>query len=263
MAEKLRIDVALTEWGFCTSRREAQALIIAGEVRVNGVPVQKASQTVTEADAITLMEKLKYVSRGGLKLEKAMSAFPIQLENKICLDIGASTGGFTDCMLQNRAKKVYAIDVGHGQLAYVLRNDERVVCMEQYNARNLKLEDVEPADFASIDVSFISLKLILQPLFGCLKDNGQTVALIKPQFEAGREKVGKGGVVRKKETRLEVCSSVYGYAVQAGFSVHGLEVSPILGPKGNEEYLIWLHKGGVGMNEAEYTQRAQEVVSGH
>ena len=186
---------------------------------------------------------LKYVSRGGLKLEKALEQFPIALEGKICMDIGASTGGFTDCMLQNGAAKVYAIDVGHGQLAWKLRNDTRVVCMEKTNFRYIKKEDIaDEPEFASVDVSFISLDKILTPAFDLLKPQAQMVCLIKPQFEAGREKVGKNGVVREPAVHLEVIRQVLATAEELGFCPWGLDFSPIKGPKGNIEYLLWLGK---------------------
>ena len=188
---KIRLDAALVERGLCQTRTNAQALIMAGEVRVNGQSVLKASHQVKPEDILSLKEKLKYVSRGGLKLEKALRVFPIDVQGAVCVDVGASTGGFTDCLLQNGAKHVYAVDVGHGQMAYSLRNDERVTCMEKYNARYMQVEDIEAVDFACTDVSFISLELILPPIYRCMKDGAQAVALIKPQFEAGREQIGK------------------------------------------------------------------------
>lgn len=195
-------------------------------------------------DILSLKEKLKYVSRGGLKLEKALRVFPIDVQGAVCVDVGASTGGFTDCLLQNGAKHVYAVDVGHGQMAYSLRNDERVTCMEKYNARYMQVEDIEAVDFACTDVSFISLELILPPIYRCMKDGAQAVALIKPQFEAGREQIGKGGVVRDAKIHEQVCCKILSFAQNLGFSVKGLEESPIMGPKGNREFLLYLQKGG-------------------
>lgn len=246
MAEKKRLDTALFELGFCESRSKASAMIMSGSVYVNGQKETKAGYTVKPTDKIELKGKqMPYVSRGGYKLEKAMQSFPIILENCICMDIGASTGGFTDCMLQNGAEKVYSIDVGYGQLAWKLRTDERVINLERTNFRYLTKDTVtDEIDFASIDVSFISLKLILPVLFGFLKQGGKCVALIKPQFEAGRDKVGKKGVVRDLSTHIEVIDSIVGFALETGFSVLGLTFSPIKGPEGNIEYLIFLSKDG-------------------
>ena len=240
--EKQRLDAALTVRGLAQSRSAAQAMILAGDVLLNGQLCTKASQLVRDTDEVVLKEKLRYVSRGGLKLEKAFSVFPFSVEGKICLDVGASTGGFTDCLLQNGAQKVYAVDVGHGQLDYRLRQDARVVCMERYNARNLQVADIEPVQFACADVSFISLQLILPPMFACLLAQGEAVVLIKPQFEAGREQIGKGGVVRDASVRAQVCQKIMQFAHTVGFDVLGLDVSPITGPKGNVEYLLYLGK---------------------
>jgi len=239
---KQRLDVIMVQQGLAESRQKAQALIMAGQVFVDGVKVSKAgSPTGEEAKVEVRGETLRYVSRGGLKLEKAMRSFPINLENRICADIGASTGGFTDCMLQNGASKVYAVDVGYGQLAWSLRSDPRVVCLERTNARYLSREQIpETITFASIDVSFISLKLILPPLRALMGDNGQVVALIKPQFEAGREGVGKKGVVRDPKVHLEVLEQFLVHASEADFSVKGITFSPIRGPEGNIEYLGFL-----------------------
>lgn len=246
MAEKKRLDTAVFELGLCESRSKASALIMSGSVYVNGQKETKAGYTVKPTDKIELKGKqMPYVSRGGYKLEKAMQSFPITLTNSICMDIGASTGGFTDCMLQNGAKKVYSIDVGYGQLAWKLRGDKRVVNLERTNFRYLTKDTVtDEIDFASIDVSFISLKLILPVLFNFLKNDGKCVALIKPQFEAGREKVGKKGVVRELSTHIEVIESIVVFALESGFSVLGLTFSPIKGPEGNIEYLIYLSKDG-------------------
>lgn len=239
---KKRIDVLLVEQGLAESRQKAQAIIMAGQVFVGEKRCDKAGLTVDESVVLDVRgQALKYVSRGGLKLEKAMKCFPITLEGKVAADIGASTGGFTDCMLQNGACRVYAVDVGYGQLAWSLRSDPRVICLERTNARYLTAEQIpEPLDFASIDVSFISLKLILPALRPLMKDSGQVAALIKPQFEAGREKVGKKGVVRDPAVHLEVLEQFLNHAKEGGFSVKGIDFSPIRGPEGNIEYLGYL-----------------------
>ena len=241
MAKK-RLDVAMVEQGLAESRQKAQAIIMAGQVYVNGQKVDKAGAPVTEDAAIEVRGKtLRYVSRGGLKLEKAMQLWPITLKGFICADIGASTGGFTDCMLQNGASKVYAVDVGYGQFAWKLRQDPRVVTLERTNARYLTAEQIpDPLDFFSVDVSFISLNLILPPLRPLMSAGGQGVCLIKPQFEAGKDKVGKKGVVRDKTVHLEVLERFLTHAANAGFTVQGLTFSPIRGPEGNIEYLGWL-----------------------
>ena len=238
MAKK-RLDVAMVEQGLAESRQKAQAIIMAGQVYVNGQKVDKAGAPVTEDAAIEVRGKtLRYVSRGGLKLEKAMQLWPITLKGFICADIGASTGGFTDCMLQNGAEKVYAVDVGYNQLDWRLRSDPRVVCMERTNVRYLTAEQIpEPLDFGTVDVSFISLKLILPALRGILKPDGQVVCLVKPQFEAGREKVGKKGVVRDPAVHLEVLRQFLQNAHEADFSVKEMTFSPVRGPEGNIEYL--------------------------
>ena len=245
MSGKKRLDVLLTERGLQESRQRAQAVIMSGEVFVNGQRVDKPGTAVAEDAQIEIRGgTLAYVSRGGLKLEKAMATFPIDLHGAVCADIGASTGGFTDCMLQNGAEKVYAVDVGYGQLAWKLRSDPRVVCLERTNARYLTHEQVpDELDFASVDVSFISLKLILPPLNGLLKDGGHAACLVKPQFEAGREKVGKKGVVRDPDVHLEVLEHFLDHAKESGFTVLGLTYSPIRGPEGNIEYLGYLEKG--------------------
>ena len=242
MSTKERLDVALVARGLAETRAKAQASIMSGIVYVNGQKVDKAGTPVA-ADAVLEVRghTLRYVSRGGLKLEKAMAAFPITLTDCICADIGASTGGFTDCMLQNGAKKVYAVDVGYGQLDWRLRSDERVVCMERTNARYLTHEQIpDELDFASVDVSFISLKLILPALAGLLKPDGHAVCLVKPQFEAGREKVGKKGVVRDPATHREVLKMAEGYAMANHFTPAGLDFSPIKGPEGNIEFLLFV-----------------------
>ena len=244
--KKIRLDMLLVERGLASSREKAKAVIMAGDVFVNGQREDKAGTTFDPEKIRTLEVRgaaLPYVSRGGLKLEKALKVFPLVLSEKTCMDIGASTGGFTDCMLQNGAKKVYAIDVGHGQLDWKLRSDGRVVCMERTNFRYLTKEDLpEQADFASCDVSFISLTKILLPAGNLLKDEGEMVCLIKPQFEAGREKVGKKGVVRDKAVHREVICKVMDFADDIGFRIAGLSFSPIKGPEGNIEYLLYLRK---------------------
>ena len=245
---KERVDVLLVKNGLVESREKAKAIIMSGIVYVDGQKEDKAGTTFEETAKLEVRgATLRYVSRGGLKLEKAMTHFGVELSGKVCMDVGASTGGFTDCMLQNGAVKVYAVDVGHGQLAWKLRNDPRVVCMEKTNIRYVTPEDIEePVEFASIDVSFISLTKVLGPVKELLTENGQIVCLIKPQFEAGREKVGKKGVVREKSTHLEVIEMVISFAVSIGFEVMNLEYSPIKGPEGNIEYLLHLqnHRAG-------------------
>lgn len=245
---KERLDVILVEQGYAPSREKAKAIIMSGNVYVNGQKEDKAGSSfdVSKIQLEVRGSSLKYVSRGGLKLEKAMDSWQIGLEGAICMDIGASTGGFTDCMLQNGAVKVYSVDVGHGQLAWKLRNDERVVCMEKTNFRYLTREDIQDdLDFASVDVSFISLTKILIPARNLLKDQGEMVCLIKPQFEAGREKVGKKGVVRERSVHEEVVHKVIDFAHSIGFDVLDLEYSPIKGPEGNIEYLLHIRKNSL------------------
>ena len=241
---KVRLDVLLVSRGLAESREKAKAVIMEGKVFVKGQREDKAGSMFDEAAPIEIHgQKLRYVSRGGLKLEKAVAHFDLKLEGKICMDVGSSTGGFTDCMLQNGAAKVYAVDVGTNQLDWKLRSDPRVVCMEKTNIRYLLPEQIEePPAFASIDVAFISLTKVLRPVRELLTADGQVVALIKPQFEAGREKVGKKGVVREKSTHLEVIRQVLAYAWSIGFDILALEFSPIKGPEGNIEYLAWLQK---------------------
>lgn len=260
MTEKTRLDIALFERGFAESREKAKALIMAGIVYVNNQKSDKAGNTVKPDDIIEVRgETLKYVSRGGLKLEKAMKSFNISLENCICADIGASTGGFTDCMLQNGAKKVYSIDVGYGQLAWKLRTDERVINLERTNFRYVTREQVpDELDFASIDVSFISLYHILPNLRTLLKEGGRAVCLIKPQFEAGRENVGKKGVVRDKAVHIAVIEKIIGLIAENNYSLLGLDFSPIKGPEGNIEYLCYIEKAGKSENRCETC--AAEVV---
>ena len=245
MSNKTRLDVLLVERGLQESRQKAQATIMSGLVFVNQQKVDKPGTAVANDAEIEIRgNALPYVSRGGLKLEKAMATFPISLTGAVCGDIGASTGGFTDCMLQNGAKKVYAVDVGYGQLAWKLRSDPRVVCLERTNARYLTHEQIpDELDFASIDVSFISLKLILPAVCGVLKDGGHVACLVKPQFEAGKEKVGKKGVVRDPEVHLEVLEHFLIHAKESNFTVLDITYSPIRGPEGNIEYLGYLEKG--------------------
>ena len=258
---KERLDVLLVKRNLAESREKAKALIMSGIVYVNGQKEDKAGTTFEETAPIEVRgSTLKYVSRGGLKLEKAMDCFGVRLDGNICMDVGASTGGFTDCMLQNGAVKVYSVDVGHGQLAWKLRNDERVVCMEKTNIRYVTPEDIaDPIGFASIDVSFISLTKVLGPVKALLEDNGQIVCLIKPQFEAGREKVGKKGVVREPAVHLEVIDMVIDYALSIGFEALNLEFSPIKGPEGNIEYLLYLQKHPEDQ-EAEYAVRREAAA---
>ncbi len=248
---KERLDVLLVKRNLAESREKAKAVIMAGNVFVDGQREDKAGTTFSPDVSIEVKgHTLPYVSRGGLKLEKALAVFDVNVENKVCTDVGSSTGGFTDCMLQNGARKVYAIDVGRGQLDWKLRQDSRVVCMEKTNIRYVTPEDIgEPIDFSSIDVSFISLTKVLEPIRNYLKEDGEIVALIKPQFEAGREKVGKKGVVRDKEVHREVILKVADYACQIGFGIMELDYSPIRGPEGNIEYLIHLKKGAEGMEK--------------
>ena len=240
-----RLDVVLVEQGYAESRQKAQAIIMSGIVYVDEKKVDKSGYAVPDGASVDVRGKtLKYVSRGGLKLEKAMQTFPIVLDGAVAMDCGASTGGFSDCMLQNGASRVYAVDVGYNQLAWKLRTDPRVICMERTNARYLTAEQIpEPLDFVSVDVSFISLSLILPALRPLMKDSGQLVCLVKPQFEAGKEKVGKKGVVRDPAVHLEVVRNFYEHAHQNDFSVCGMTFSPIRGPEGNIEYLGWLKVG--------------------
>lgn len=261
---KQRLDVMLVEQGFATSREKAKAIIMSGIVFVDGQREDKAGTTF-DSEKVKLEVKghtLKYVSRGGLKLEKAMDRFGVQLEGKVCMDVGASTGGFTDCMLQNGAVKVYSVDVGHGQLDWKLRNDERVVCMEKTNIRYVTPEDIaEKPAFVSIDVSFISLTKVLDPVKELMTEDGELVCLIKPQFEAGREKVGKKGVVRDKSVHLEVIEMVMNFAESIGFKLLHLDYSPIKGPEGNIEYLLHMTKNEAV--EAAVLNAAEVVEESH
>ncbi len=243
MSEKIRLDARIFDLGLTESREKAKAFIMAGQVYVNGMKATKAGMTVVEKDEIEVRGTNEFVSRGGHKLKKAMNSFPISLHDKICMDVGASTGGFTDCMLQNGACKVYSVDVGYGQLAWKLRSDSRVVNLERTNIRYITDAQVpDKINFASVDVSFISLCLVLPAIYPILADDGECVCLIKPQFEAGKEKVGKKGVVRDRNVHIEVIEKIYNFAIEKGFFVAGLDYSPIKGPEGNIEYLIHLKK---------------------
>lgn len=259
---KKRLDILVTEKGIAPSREKAKALIMAGQIFVDNVREDKAGSMFEETCNIVLHgEKLKYVSRGGLKLEKAMASFPIKLDGFVCMDIGSSTGGFTDCMLQNGASKVFAVDVGYGQLDYKLRVDERVVCMEKTNIRYVTPDDIgEALDFASCDVSFISLEKVLPAAINLLKDEAEMVCLIKPQFEAGREEVGKKGVVRDPKIHQKVIENVLEKSKEIGFSALGLTFSPVKGPEGNIEYLVHLKKGEF---EAELPEPKDIVALAH
>ena len=241
---KERLDVLLVNRGLAESREKAKAVIMTGNVFVNDQREDKAGQKFPEEVCIEIRgKKLKFVSRGGYKLDKAVAVFPIELKDQVCMDVGASTGGFTDCMLQNGAVRVYAVDVGHGQLDWKLRNDERVVCMERTNIRYVLPEQIsERVELVSIDVSFISLTKVLGPVRELMAPEAEMVCLIKPQFEAGREKVGKKGVVRDISVHIGVMEKIIAFALENGFSVLGLDFSPVKGPEGNIEYLIHLEK---------------------
>lgn len=267
MSKKKRLDIAVFEQGYAPSREKAKAVIMAGQVYVNNQKVDKAGFELKEDDVLEVRgNTLKYVSRGGLKLEKAMQCFPIDISGKICMDVGASTGGFTDCMLMNGASKVYSIDVGYGQLAWKLRCDDRVVNLERTNFRYVDETNItDKIDFASVDVSFISLKLIFPNLHKFLKPGCKAVCLIKPQFEAGKGKVGKKGVVRDVSVHLEVVNRVMQEAVDAGFSVLGLDYSPVKGPEGNIEYLMFLSSAVSpeitdGINAQDVVNRSHEEL---
>lgn len=269
MSEKKRLDLVVFEEGHTESREKAKAIIMAGQVYVNGQKETKAGTMLKPTDKIEVRgSKMPYVSRGGFKLEKAMQSWDLTLDGKVCMDIGASTGGFTDCMLQNGAVKVYAIDVGYGQLAWKLRSDERVVNLERTNFRYVTEAEVpEPIDFASVDVSFISLKIILPVLYQRLCQGGHAVCLIKPQFEAGKEKVGKKGVVRDISVHTEVVETITAFAVETGFSLLGLTFSPIKGPEGNIEYLMFLQKDEHPENKLDFsvetlTAQSHDVLNG-
>ena len=260
---KERLDVLLVSQGLAASREKAKAIIMSGNVLVNGQREDKAGTMIDVKAEITVKGgQLKYVSRGGLKLEKAMSHFDLTLEGRVCMDVGASTGGFTDCMLQNGAVKVYSVDVGHGQLDWKLRNDPRVVCMEKTNIRYVTPEQIkEPAAFVSIDVSFISLTKVLPPVRELMTEDGEIVCLIKPQFEAGREKVGKKGVVRDPKVHEEVIEKVIDFAATVGLESRELEFSPIKGPEGNIEYLLHLLKRPDAASVEPFAGNVQEIVA--
>ena len=254
MSDKIRLDAKIAELGLAESREKAKAFIMAGLVYVNGMKAVKAGMTVTNKDNIEVRGTSEFVSRGGHKLKKAMQSFPIDLNDKICMDVGASTGGFTDCMLQNGASKVYSVDVGYGQLAWKLRSDDRVVNLERTNIRYITDEIVpDKIDFFSVDVSFISLTLVLPAVKNLLAEKGAGVCLIKPQFEAGREKVGKKGVVRDKNVHIEVIEKIWNFASECGFKILGLDYSPIKGPEGNIEYLIYISLEGETTNDYDIT----------
>ena len=260
---KERLDVLLVKKNLAESREKAKAVIMAGIVYVDDQKEDKAGSMFEETAKIEVRgSTLKYVSRGGLKLEKAMTHFGVTLDQKICMDVGASTGGFTDCMLQNGAVKVYSVDVGHGQLAWKLRNDPRVVCMEKINIRYVTPEEIpDKIQFVSIDVSFISLTKVLRPVKALMEPDGQVVCLIKPQFEAGREKVGKKGVVRERSVHLEVIRMVAAFAGSIGFEALHLEFSPIKGPEGNIEYLLHLRNDAGGNVYENSSIDAEEIVN--
>lgn len=265
MSDKIRLDQRIIQLGLLESREKAKAMIMAGQVYVNGQKELKAGTNVKPEDSIEVRGSMEFVSRGGYKLKKAVSVFPITLKDKICMDIGASTGGFSDCMLQNGAKKVYCVDVGYGQLAWKIRSDPRVVNLERTNIRYVTDEQVpDKIDFASVDVSFISLELVLPVAYNLLSDDGETVCLIKPQFEAGRENVGKKGVVRDINVHKDVINKIYLFAKQLGFAVCGLDFSPIKGPEGNIEYLIYLKRQGTDANiDIDYTVlQSHKVLNG-
>lgn len=263
MSDKIRLDIAVTQRGLAESREKAKALIMAGQVYLNGQKELKAGATVKPDDEIEVRgSRNPFVSRGGLKLQKAAEKFDIDLADCICMDIGASTGGFTDCMLAHGAKKVYSIDVGYGQLAWKLRTDERVVNMERTNFRYVTHEQIpEDIDFASVDVSFISLKIILPVLRELLKGDGQAVCLIKPQFEAGREKIGKKGVVRDPQVHIEVIENIVAFALENGFDIKNLDFSPIKGPEGNIEYLMHIQKSDDPQKLCEITPEELAALS--
>jgi 23S rRNA (cytidine1920-2'-O)/16S rRNA (cytidine1409-2'-O)-methyltransferase len=262
LAGKQRIDVLLVEKGLVESREKAKSIIMSGQVYVDNQKVDKPGTKVDTGSTIEARGAvLRYVSRGGLKLEKALQQFNIDLNGKIAMDIGASTGGFTDCMLQNGAKKVYAVDVGYGQLAWQLRQDNRVVNMERTNIRYVESSQIEDEiDFASIDVSFISLKLVLPVAKNLLKYGGEIVCLIKPQFEAGRDKVGKKGVVRDQEVHFEVIKNIISFARSIELSVFGLNFSPIRGPEGNIEYLLYVKKLQYPQQDEFHDKTIYEIV---
>ncbi|NMA03031.1 MAG: TlyA family RNA methyltransferase [Clostridia bacterium] len=259
--KKVRLDLELVERGLATSREKAKALIMAGQVLVDEQKIDKAGTVIKKDAVIRLIGNLSpFVSRGGLKLNKAIEVFNLDLTNKVVADIGASTGGFTDCALQNNALKVFAIDVGYGQLDWKLRNDPRVINMERTNARYLTLADLgEKVDFISIDVAFISLEKILPAVVKLLKDSGEIVALIKPQFEAGKDKIGKKGVVKEPKVHKEVIENVLKVCADLQLGISGLTYSPIKGPEGNIEYLLWLNNANISIDSVDINQVVQEA----
>ena len=260
--KKIRLDQLVFDLGLAESRERAKTTVMSGLVFVNGQRADKPGMQVSpDVNVEVKGTALPYVSRGGLKLEKALKVFPIDVKDKVCIDCGASTGGFTDVLLKNGAAKVYSVDVGYGQLAWSLRNDERVVNMERTNIRYISSEQIpEPLDICVMDLSFISVKLVLPAVCALLKDNAQLVCLIKPQFEAGREEVGKKGVVRDKAVHLSVIESVLSFAPTVGMTVMGLDFSPIKGPEGNREYLCYMKKG---VHEAGLINAAAVVEASH
>lgn len=262
MADKERLDILLVEKNLVPSRERAKAVIMAGEVYVDGMKEDKAGTKIDRtADIEVKSSEMKYVSRGGFKLEKAVNEFGLKLEGKICMDIGASTGGFTDCMLQNGAKKVYSVDVGYGQFAWKLRNDERVVCLEKTNIRYITKEQVpDIVEFASVDVSFISLTKVIPPALEVMSDDAQMVCLIKPQFEAGREKVGKKGVVKDIKVHIEVIEKIIDFAFDLGLNILNISFSPIKGPEGNIEYLIFLDRKNEGISREQAYKLAEQTA---
>lgn len=260
---KQRLDLLAVAQGLAPSREKAKAYIMEGQVLVDGERVDKPGQLVLESSVLTLKEQSRYVSRGGLKLEKAVLKYQLAFDQQICMDLGASTGGFTDCMLQHGAQKVYAVDVGYGQLAWTLRNDPRVVVLERTNARYLNRNLVpDPIDFFSVDVSFISLQKVLPPALSLLQEGGRAVALVKPQFEAGREFVGKKGVVRDPAVHQTVLEQIYDFCLENKTAVLDLDYSPIKGPQGNIEYLIYLQKDA-SLPSVERTLAQQVVAFSH
>ena len=259
---KERLDVLLVKRNLAESREKAKAIIMSGNVFVDGEREDKAGTSFSDDVSIEIKgHTLPYVSRGGLKLEKAIQNFDVSVEGKVCTDVGSSTGGFTDCMLQNGASKVYSIDVGYGQLAWKLRNDERVVCMEKTNVRYINEEQIsDRPSFASVDVSFISLTKVIPPAVNVMAEDAQMVCLIKPQFEAGREKVGKKGVVREKSTHQEVIIKIIDFAFNEGLNIIGIDFSPIKGPEGNIEYLIMFDRKNSGLTKEEAYQTAHDIT---
>ena len=261
MSNKERLDILLTEKNFFDSRARAKTMIMLGKILVNGQKIDKAGTMIArDAEIKILGEEMPFVSRGGFKLQKAIKSFELDLKNKIAADIGASTGGFTDCMLQHGAKKIYAVDVGYGQLAWKLRNDERVINLERTNIRNVTRKEIpDILDFASVDVAFISLEKVLPVAYELLSDVGEVAALIKPQFEAGKDKVGKKGVVRDKKIHAEVIERVLNFAKEINFKICGLDFSPIKGPEGNIEYLAYLSKN-ISAVEIDFAEKINSVV---